>query len=168
MAIINDRIKERRLQLGLTLLQVSERLGVKEATAQRYESGDIKNIKHDTVLNLSQILRCNPAYLMGWTDLPNIETNKKPAADSGKEAPFALSEHEKAIILAYRNKPDMQTAVDTLLCVDHRSIEPHEEERLIYRAAMSSDNHEHQIEKRSISDLSRLANAERVTSEEDL
>ena len=43
-----------------------------------------------------------------------------------------------------------------------------EEERLIYRAAMSSDNHEHQIEKRSISDLSRLANAERVTSEEDL
>ena len=73
MALINDRIKSRRQQLGLTLLQVAESLGVKEATAQRYESGDIKNIKHDTVLGLSQILHCDPAYLMGWIDSPVVE-----------------------------------------------------------------------------------------------
>ena len=73
MALINDRIKSRRQQLGLTLLQVAESLGVKEATAQRYESGDIKNIKHDTVLGLSQILHCDPAYLMGWIKSPVAE-----------------------------------------------------------------------------------------------
>ena len=40
MAEINDRIKERRLAAGKTLLEVAEYLGVKEATAQRYESGE--------------------------------------------------------------------------------------------------------------------------------
>ena len=78
MALINDRIKSRRQQLGLTLLQVAEALGVKEATAQRYESGDIKNIKHDTVLGLSRILHCDPAYLMGWVDSPVAENGPAP------------------------------------------------------------------------------------------
>ena len=68
MATINERIKERRLQMGLTLLDVADALGVKEATAQRYESGAIKNISHETVCKLSEILRCPPSYLMGWED----------------------------------------------------------------------------------------------------
>lgn len=71
MAKLNDRIKERRLEVGLTLLEVAERLHVKEATAQRYESGEIKNIKHTTVAELANILMCSPEYLMGWTDHVN-------------------------------------------------------------------------------------------------
>lgn len=70
MGILNDRIKNRRLQLGYTLLYIAEYLGVKEATVQRYESGDIKNIKHETIVSLSEILNCDPAYLMGWQDSP--------------------------------------------------------------------------------------------------
>lgn len=66
MSILNERIKERRLSLGLTLLDVADKLGVKEATVQRYESGDIKNIKHETIVQLSEILNCSPSYLMGW------------------------------------------------------------------------------------------------------
>lgn len=30
---------------------------------------------------------------------------------------ISLTEHEKAVVIAYRNKPDMQSAVDTLLNV---------------------------------------------------
>lgn len=81
MKELKDRIKERRLALGLTLLDVANRLGVKEATVQRYESGEIKNIKHDTVLRLSQILNCAPAYLMGWESPASTQNdNKRPAA----------------------------------------------------------------------------------------
>lgn len=65
---LHERIKERRLSLGMTLLDVANALGVKEATVQRYESGEIKNPKHDTVLELAKIFRCTPAYLMGWED----------------------------------------------------------------------------------------------------
>lgn len=68
MTKLQERIKERRSALGLTLLEIALRLGVKEATVQRYESGEIKNIKHETVAQLARILRCSPQYLMGWSD----------------------------------------------------------------------------------------------------
>lgn len=68
MSILTERIKKRRQELNLTLLYVAEELGVKEATVQRYESGEIKNIKHETIVQLAHILKCSPAYLMGWQD----------------------------------------------------------------------------------------------------
>jgi len=94
MALINSRIKDRRQQLGLTLLQIADFLGVKEATAQRYESGDIKNIKHETVLKLSNILKCNPAYLMGWVSIPYAEDQEKTVADNGN----GISWEEKQLL----------------------------------------------------------------------
>ena len=41
---LHERIKECRLDRGMTLLEVANALGVREATAQRYESGEIKNL----------------------------------------------------------------------------------------------------------------------------
>lgn len=70
MGIVNDRIKERRLSHSMTLLQVADYLGVKEATVQRYESGEIKNIKHKTIGDLAKLFGCSPQYLMGWSDDP--------------------------------------------------------------------------------------------------
>ena len=65
---LHERIKERRLACKMTLLDVANALGVKEATAQRYESGEIKNPKNSTILELSKIFNCSPAYLMGWEE----------------------------------------------------------------------------------------------------
>ena len=42
---IHNRIKKRRIQLGLTLIEVANKLGVSEGTVQRYESGFIKKHK---------------------------------------------------------------------------------------------------------------------------
>ena len=67
MGVINERIHERRVSLGLTLLEVADYIGVKEATAQRYESGAIKTIGHETIVKLAEILKCDPSYLMGWS-----------------------------------------------------------------------------------------------------
>lgn len=75
MAKVNERIKQRRIDLGYTLLYVAEKLDIQEATMQRYESGAIKNIKHETISKLAEILKCNPAYLMGWTDEPTLTNN---------------------------------------------------------------------------------------------
>ena len=68
MAKIHARIKERREAVGLTLAQLAEITGVKEATAQRWESGNIKTIKYETVELLAEALRCTPQYLMGWEE----------------------------------------------------------------------------------------------------
>ncbi len=68
MGVLNHRIKQLRTNSGLTLAELARRLDVKEATAQRYESGEIKNIKHDTVRKLAEIFDCSPSYLLGWED----------------------------------------------------------------------------------------------------
>ena len=64
-------IKKRRKELGFTLAELAEKVGLRDATIQRYESGEIQNIKKDTILKLAEVLRCSPGYLMGWTELEN-------------------------------------------------------------------------------------------------
>lgn len=69
---MEKRIKELRLKNKLTLLEVANALGVSEATAQRYESGEIKNLKYDTIVALANLFRVTPSYLMGWEEeVPN-------------------------------------------------------------------------------------------------
>ena len=91
VGIINDRIWERRISLGLTLLNVAEQLGVKEATAQRYESGAIKSISHETISRISEILSCTPSYLMGW------DATSRPASHVSDE--FQINNLEKRLLL---------------------------------------------------------------------
>lgn len=95
MGILNERIKKRRNQLGLTLLQVAEQLGVKDATVQRYESGEIKNIKHDTITSLSKILKCSPEYLMGWKDSINLEGEEDPDIVKIQRARISMNDNDK-------------------------------------------------------------------------
>lgn len=61
-----ENIKIRRLELNLTLEEVSNKLGVSKPTLQRYESGVISNIPFYKVEKLAQILETNPCSLMGW------------------------------------------------------------------------------------------------------
>jgi len=68
MAIWNERIHERRLEKGITLAKIAEKLGVTEATAQRYECGNIKSIPYEYMCAYGEILNCSPCYLMGWED----------------------------------------------------------------------------------------------------
>ena len=41
---LSQILKSRRTRLGYTLLDVAKRMGVTEATVQRWESGNIKNL----------------------------------------------------------------------------------------------------------------------------
>lgn len=75
---LHERIKKCRQGCGMTLLEVANALGVREATAQRYESGEIKNLKHETVLEMAKIFNCTPAYLMGW------EENEERSTDGNR------------------------------------------------------------------------------------
>lgn len=63
---VNEIIKKRRKELGLTLKQVAEKLGVSESLISRYESNDVKNMGIDKIIPLAKVLDTTPAYLMGW------------------------------------------------------------------------------------------------------
>ena len=68
MKDIQDKIKERRLELGLTLENVAEALGVNRSTVMRYESKSIEKMPVSVIPPLAKVLKCSPEYLMGWVD----------------------------------------------------------------------------------------------------
>ena len=73
---MNEKIKAKREALSLTLQEIGNYLGVSKATVQRYESGEIKNLKLETIEKLAQILNISPAYLMGWEEKEVKRPNK--------------------------------------------------------------------------------------------
>ncbi len=85
---IGERIKQRRLELGLSADQVAEKLNVDRTTIFRYERGAISKVPTDTLAKLAQILYTSPTYLMGLSkeadrsakvdNIYQIETKKFP------------------------------------------------------------------------------------------
>lgn len=71
----SELIKQRRLELDMTMRELSEKVGVSEATISRWESGDIANMKRDKIAALARALRVPPAVLMDWEefDVERIE-----------------------------------------------------------------------------------------------
>lgn len=65
---IGERIKQRRIELGLSVDEVASRLGKNRATVYRYENSDIENLPTTVLEPLAKILETTPAYLMGWSE----------------------------------------------------------------------------------------------------
>ena len=65
---IRDILKSRRLELGLTQLDVAKAVGVSEATVSRWESGDIANMKRSRIAALANVLSISPSIIMGWDE----------------------------------------------------------------------------------------------------
>lgn len=70
---IGQRIKDRRLQLGLTVDDIAERIGKNRTTIYRYESEDIEKFPLNILEPLAKALQCTPAYLMGWEESDKSE-----------------------------------------------------------------------------------------------
>lgn len=68
MTDIGNRIRDRRLELKLSVEDVAKRLRKNRTTVYRYEKGDIENLPLETLKPLAEILDTTPAYLMGWED----------------------------------------------------------------------------------------------------
>lgn len=71
---LGDRIKQAREARGLTMLQLAERVGVREATVSRYESGGIKNLPQSRLVAIAKALGVDSNYLMDWNG-PSLGTN---------------------------------------------------------------------------------------------
>lgn len=116
-----DRIKNRRIELGLTQLEVARRLGLttKAAVSKVEQQGN--NVTLKSVEKFAKALHCAPAYLMGWSDEkydgPEYENYHETANEqtvtatiiadySGKVIPE--TENEREIIELYSQLTDEQ------------------------------------------------------------
>ena len=106
---IGELIRNRRLELKLTLEQVGDMVGVSKSTVKKWEDGFISNMKRDKIALLANALQIQPVSLITGE---LISTSKSDKYD------FILSEWEKRLISAYRAKPEMQPAIDKLLGIE--------------------------------------------------
>lgn len=82
------RLKKLRLNHGLSLQEVADKVGISKVTLLRYETLDITNIPSNNIEKLADIYKTTPSYIMGWDDERNIRnkiehevnisTNEKP------------------------------------------------------------------------------------------
>lgn len=61
---MGNYLTDRRKQLGLTMKQVAEAVGVSEATISRWESGHIANMKRDKIAAYAKALQVKPTFIM--------------------------------------------------------------------------------------------------------
>lgn len=76
---INDIMRERRKELGLTLKQVAERTGVSEGTISRWESGKISEMRRGKVAAYAKAIDIDPAIIMGWKEISEY-SNLRPVS----------------------------------------------------------------------------------------
>lgn len=85
----SDKIKYLREENKLTLQDIADKVGVSKPTVQRWESGEIKNLRKDKIKALAQALNTSPAYLMDWDS-------------EDKHAPLMTDETEEFLDLLHK------------------------------------------------------------------
>lgn len=69
-----EKIKLRRLELGLSYQELSDLTGINKSTLQRYETGFIKKVPINQVQIIAKALNVTPGYLMGWENNKENQT----------------------------------------------------------------------------------------------
>ena len=65
---IGNRIRDKRMELGLSVDDLAAMLGKNRATVYRYENGNIENLPIGVLEPLAHALQTTPGYLIGWTE----------------------------------------------------------------------------------------------------
>lgn len=61
-------LKQRRLNLKMTLQDVANIVGVGRSTVRKWETGMIENMRRDKIPLLAKALKTTPAAIMGWPE----------------------------------------------------------------------------------------------------
>lgn len=73
---IGTRIKEKRLELGLTQEELAKRLGYKSKSTINKIEMDINDIPQSKVVAFAEALNTTIAYLMDWDDEPHVHEER--------------------------------------------------------------------------------------------
>ena len=76
---MDNFIKTRRKELGITLEDIGNYVGVSKGTVQRWETGGISNMRRDRIKKLSEILKISPDMLLGDAEEKQTEENSTAA-----------------------------------------------------------------------------------------
>lgn len=102
-----DRIRELRIKKDMSQQELAKLTGYRDRSSiAKIETGAV-DLPQSKILLFADVLGVTPAELMGLKDL---------------DSPFRVSDHERQVILAYRQHPAAQPFVDKLLELEPESI----------------------------------------------
>lgn len=102
--MFSDVLRSLRTQYGLNQEELGKKIGLAKSTISMYENGTREP---------------NLETLEAIADIFNVDMNTLTDSKTKDTQKLELSKHETDVISAYRNKPEMQPAVDRLLGVEN-------------------------------------------------
>lgn len=129
---IAQTLKKLRIKSGLTADEVGAKVGKSGKTVNAWEN------------NRGQP---DAEILIKLCDIYNVDDILKAFREDITES-ITLTKHEKNVVTAYRQKPEMQPAVDKLLGVD--------DEKIISLTAARTFDNEKSIKEEKVQDLSKF------------
>ena len=117
---VKSALRERRKELGLTLKEVSDFVGVSEATISRWENGNIANMRRDRIGKLASVLKVSPVFIMGSDAM-------QPDWYSSAEGSINIEADEKTIHIVDRSMEPTLLDGDVVVIVAQNIIDyPHQ------------------------------------------
>lgn len=113
MIPLYQNIRKRRMALGLSQQELADKLGYKSRSAINKIELGINDLTQSKIIAFAKALDTTPGELMGWGE--STAEDKNTLVQDGDND---FTAKEKAVIKAYRAKPEMQTAVNTLLGIE--------------------------------------------------
>lgn len=112
MSEIGSLIFDRRKELGLTLEEVGNAVGVSKSTVKKWENGFISNMRRDKIEKLASVLQISPVRLLGikvrTTEQPDTIEHSHDLVELGaniaKETADAYYASDPRYIVHYYNK----------------------------------------------------------------
>ncbi len=116
---ISEILKNRRKELGLTLEYIAEYVGVGKGTVQKWETGQINNMKRDKIGLLSEVLKISPSILIYGDSFKKEPNSLSPACSMN------CTENEKEMIRKYRClSPEGRATVDAVINIQYKASRP--------------------------------------------
>ena len=98
---IGEKIFTRRKQLGLTLEDVGQAVGVAKSTVKKWESGFIESMRLDKIEKLAAVLDTSVDFLLFGDNKKPQEPVKRKLRSVARLEENELSEEEDTIIQSY-------------------------------------------------------------------
>jgi len=97
--MLGDNLRTIREYRGMTQIDLAERIGVTSAAVSSWETGRTEP-RIGMIERMAVALNCQKSDIIGY------------------DKPMDLTDHERNIIIAYRQNKEMQLAVDRLLGIE--------------------------------------------------
>ena len=90
--VFKDRLKEKRVEAGLTQAELAQKAGVTTRTIQNYELGNRKPANMEVIQKIADALATTTEYLLGSSGAYVVEAHEKGGAKAARDIDELVNE----------------------------------------------------------------------------